>query len=81
MYHFNCGLTPAGPMNREVLILVALFMGASIAAMIRNVAFSLAGERFVARLRKNVSYCCNLCVSDLFCIAVWSHCEARDGVL
>ena len=44
-----------GPMNREVLLLVALFMGASLAAMVRNIAFNLAGERFVARLRKNVS--------------------------
>ena len=45
------------PMNREVLLLVGLFMGASLAAMVRNIAFTLAGERFVARLRKNVSEC------------------------
>ena len=42
-------------MNRTVLILVGLFGVASVAGTFRNYLFTVAGERFVARLRKNVT--------------------------
>lgn len=43
-------------MSRAVLILFGLTIGSSIAAMARNFTFTLAGERFVARVRKLVSW-------------------------
>ena len=42
-------------MNQEVLLLVGVFLAASIASFCRATLFGLAGERFVARLRKKVS--------------------------
>ena len=39
-----------------MLILVGLFAVASVAAMFRSYCFNLAGERFVARLRKKVCH-------------------------
>ena len=44
-------------MNQEVLILLGVFVVGAIATLIRTILFNLAGERFVARLRKNVSLC------------------------
>ena len=44
-----------GLMSREVLVLVGLFLVVSLASMCRAICFTLAGERFVARIRKNVS--------------------------
>ena len=44
-------------MNQEVLILLGVFVVGAIATLIRAILFNLAGERFVARLRKNVSLC------------------------
>lgn len=41
-------------MNREVLILVAVFVVGSIGVTFRAIVFNLAGERFIARLRKQV---------------------------
>lgn len=41
-------------MNREVLYLVAIFVVGCIAITFRAIMFNLAGERFVARLRKQV---------------------------
>ena len=46
-----------GRMNRIVLYLVAIFFVGCTAIMIRSVMFNLAGERFVARLRKKVYTC------------------------
>lgn len=42
-------------MNHEVLYLVAIFVGGSIAVTFRAISFNLAGEKFVARLRKQVT--------------------------
>ena len=47
----------AAAMNQEVLILLGVFVVGAIATLIRAILFNLAGERFVARLRKNVSLC------------------------
>lgn len=44
----------AARMNREVLYLVAVFVVGCIAITFRAIMFNLAGERFVARLRKQV---------------------------
>ncbi|XP_019857036.1 PREDICTED: ABC transporter B family member 25-like isoform X2 [Amphimedon queenslandica] len=41
-------------MSREVLVLVGLFLVVSVASMFRAICFTLAGERFVARIRKNL---------------------------
>ena len=46
----------ADAMNQQVLILLAVFVVAAISTLIRGILFNLAGERFVARLRKNVSH-------------------------
>ena len=71
-----------GPMSRTVLILVGLFGVASVAGTFRNYLFTVAGERFVARLRKNVTppprysiiIICNYIV--IFC-----NYETRNGLL
>ena len=42
-------------MNQQVLILLAVFVVAAVGTFIRAILFNLSGERFVARLRKNVS--------------------------
>lgn len=42
-------------MNREVLYLVGIFFVGCLAIIVRAISFNLAGERFVARLRKKVS--------------------------
>ena len=41
-------------MNREVLYLVGIFFVGCVAIIFRSISFNLAGERFVARLRKKV---------------------------
>lgn len=41
-------------MNHEVLYLVAIFTVGSLATGLRAIMFNLAGEKFVARLRKKV---------------------------
>lgn len=41
-------------MNREVLYLVVVLVVGCIAITLRAILFNLAGERFVARLRKEV---------------------------
>lgn len=69
-------------MNREVLLLVAIFVVASLAAMIRNIAFTLAGERFVARLRRNVSVCVSAHVvikSVQTQLVVWCYNQTGNG--
>ena len=43
-----------GPMNKDVLYLVGVFVLTCVAAMLRSYCFNVAGERFVARLRRNV---------------------------
>ena len=43
-------------MNREVLYLVGIFAVGCVAIMFRSISFNLAGERFVARLRKKVKF-------------------------
>ena len=45
----------AGRMNREVMYWVAVFVVGCVAITFRAIVFNLAGERFVARLRKQVS--------------------------
>ena len=45
---------PSGRMNREVLYLVGIFFVGCVAIIFRSISFNLAGERFVARLRKKV---------------------------
>lgn len=44
-----------GAMNQWVMILLAVFVVGAVTLLIRAILFNLAGERFVARLRKNVS--------------------------
>jgi len=41
-------------MNQEVVYLVAIFAVGAIAVSFRSILFNMSGERFVARLRKNV---------------------------
>jgi ABC-type multidrug transport system fused ATPase/permease subunit len=41
-------------MNQQVLILLAVFVVAAVGTFIRAILFNLSGERFVARLRKNL---------------------------
>ena len=41
-------------MNQEVLYLVGIFFVGCVAIIFRSISFNLAGERFVARLRKKV---------------------------
>ena len=41
-------------MNHEVLYLVAVFVVGCTAITFRSIMFNLAGERFVARIRKQV---------------------------
>ena len=48
-------MAAADSMNQEVLILFAVFVVGAVATLVRTILFNLAGERFVARLRKNVS--------------------------
>lgn len=43
-------------MNHEVLYLVAVFVVGCTAITFRAILFNLAGERFVARLRKQVPF-------------------------
>lgn len=45
---------PIGPMNEQLLILLAIFISASITSFIRAIFFDTAGEKFVARLRRIV---------------------------
>ena len=45
---------PVGPMNKQLLILLGIFVLASISSFIRAIFFDTAGEKFVARLRRNV---------------------------
>ncbi len=42
-------------MNQEVLYLVGIFFVGCVAIIFRSISFNLAGERFVARLRKKVT--------------------------
>ncbi len=44
-----------GIMSKESLYLLAVFLVSSIAAMFRSYCFNVAGEKFVARLRRTVS--------------------------
>ena len=41
-------------MNRMVVYLILVFVVGSVGVMLRQILFNLAGERFVARLRKQV---------------------------
>ncbi len=41
-------------MNRMVVYLILVFVVGSVGVMARQILFNLAGERFVARLRKQV---------------------------
>ena len=49
-------VTPTDRMNREVLYLVGIFLVGCLAILFRSICFNLAGERFVARLRKKVKF-------------------------
>lgn len=53
-------------MNQEVLILLSVFIVGAVATLARAILFNLAGERFVARLRKNVSPHTAFALSQLF---------------
>jgi len=53
-------------MNHMVTYLILIFIVGSTAVMIRQILFNLAGERFVARLRKQV---CK--GSDFFSFLLW----------
>ena len=70
-------------MNHEVLYLVAIFVVGCIAITFRAIMFNLAGERFVARLRKQV---CNKITKMLkidnfsLTIVVFCHYQARNGI-
>ena len=68
-------------MSREVLVLVGLFAVASVAAMIRSYCFNVAGERFVARLRKKV---CHYVVMATMCYLIYQgvqqYHETGDGI-
>lgn len=73
-------------MNREVLYLVAIFVVGCIAITFRAIMFNLAGERFVARLRKQVISSMSDCILFkhkyyYFISAVLFHFKARIGVL
>lgn len=48
-------LCDVGEMNQWVMILLAVFVVGAVTLLIRAIIFNLAGERFVARLRKDVS--------------------------
>ena len=50
-----CVFVPLDAMNQEILILFAVFVVGAVTTLVRAILFQLAGERFVARLRKNVS--------------------------
>eukprot|EP00731_Ephydatia_muelleri_P022561 Em0015g144a len=47
-----CSPLGMGPMNDQLLILLVIFVLASITSFIRAIFFDTAGERFVARLRR-----------------------------
>ena len=55
----------SGRMNQEVLLLVGVFLAASITSLFRAMLFGLAGERFVARLRKKVLKKVNITVAGV----------------
>ena len=85
--YFPCVLLP-GLMSREVLFFFGLMMIASVASMGRNWAFTIAGEKFVARLRKKVStdtrvrICMILSFTlHLTFLAVHFNRAARNGIL
>lgn len=47
--HLSVGLV-----NYYILILLAIFVGGSVAALVRSWAFTLAGTRVVCRIRRNL---------------------------
>jgi hypothetical protein len=50
----TCTQLSMDAMNQQVLILLAVFVVAAVGTFIRAILFNLSGERFVARLRKNL---------------------------
>ena len=71
-------------MNREVLYLVAVFVVGCVAITFRAIMFNLAGEQFVARLRKQVHnnqpffYLMYIC---MYLVVVFFNYQARNGLL
>lgn len=72
-------------MNCEVLYLVAVFVVGCIAITFRAIMFNLAGERFVARLRKQVRSYINLlflCPHFFYPhLVIFCYYQARNGFL
>ena len=64
----------SGRMNREVLYLVGIFFVGCVAIIFRSISFNLAGERFVARLRKKVTISekNSVCIIIMPCIPISS---------
>lgn len=54
LHNVTCTKYGIGRMSTQVVILVVVFFGASVAALFRETFFGVAGERFVARLRKDL---------------------------
>ena len=49
-----CVCVCAESMNQQVLILFTVFVLGAVSTLFRGILFNMAGERFVARLRKKV---------------------------
>ena len=57
-----------GSLNRTIIILFGVYVAGAIGSLVRSWLFTLAGQRLVARIRKEVSIC-------LSCVCLSIQCE------